>query len=418
MNQRDGGVVALMLLVRSGGVIALMLALLMGCGAEDRTVACPELAPGTPVVGAGTPDPAATPGAWAEPRDAAHLRELWRAGGLAEDQHLALPVGAVTGPTGITAIPDFQLAEVAAVGPDGSWMGPVLARGQGPGELTRPVLAAWDSDAILHIVDLEGGKVERWNPSDGSAEGRRVAVQLLAPMYQRGELGWVGLLPGRALAALDEELRGGGTEPGTIVRAFVIQALDGGPVDTVVAFEAPRAGRGFMPVPGWPRGAQAVAPDGRLAWADTAGAFAVVVLGPELEPLFVICRDEPPLPLSEADFTGDMDPSEIEAYRLESTVELYRDAPTPPSPATIGRLVFDADGRLWVQRERLRPFSMDLHWGTPGAEHLVFDRDGGFLGRVRLPPGAHLQSALGDTLITFQPGELDEIWVVAYRIER
>lgn len=411
------------------GCLALGLALAStACAADYLALTCPDSLPDVRIAGT-EPEGrwvATSDGLAGDVLEGDDLREIWRRAGLREDEHLALPIHGALGQTGVLAIPDFQLAEVVGLDLDGSWRGPLMARGQGPGELTRPVLAAWDTTPVLHVVDLEGGKVERWAPAPGphgtSLGGERVAVQLLAPMFQSGVLGWVGLQPGRALLVLDEELD---PAAGVFDRTLRRQSLsldegpEGGAVDTLLTLQAPAADRD--PAPGWPRGAQAVAADGRIAYADPGGSFAVAVLGPELDPLFRICRDVPPLPVTAEERIGGLDAEALADWPEEmarATMQAMREAPLPPRPAAIGRLVFDAEGRLWIQRERLEAFSMDLHWGTPGAEHLVFDVDGSFLGVVRLPPRARFQSALGDTVITFQEGDLDEVWIVAYEVQR
>lgn len=86
---------------------------------------------------------------------------------------------------------------------------------------------------------------------------------------------------------------------------------------------------------------------------------------------------------------------------------------------SFGRLVLDADGRLWVQRERPQlGVPMAELYGMPGAEHDVFDADGRYLGTVRLPDGARLQAVRADTVYAFEIGDLGETWVVALEMNR
>jgi hypothetical protein len=373
---------------------------LAGCAEAPAAAHCAALPGEVPVRGG------EEVGAWGEEvRDG--LRELWRAGGLRDDEHLAMPVSATLSRSGILAVPDFQLSEVVGVDPDGSWLGALLPPGQGPGELVRPVVAAWDTVPVLHVVDVSGGKVERWDPAgEGSGTGR-VAVELLHRVLSSGEVAWMGMQPGHAILVRED----GPEIDGTVRRRILRQAFDGGAIDTVLAFDVQGSGYAGIHAPGWPIAAAAADADGRLALADPGGAFLVEVLWPELEPLFRVCRDEPPTPPGPESAILDSDPEVPDAMR-----HALRELPTPDRPAAIGRLLFDADGRLWVQRERPRLLTLDGFHGVPGAEHLVFDREGRWLGRVRLPPRAGLQSARGDTVIVFETGELDETWVVAYEM--
>lgn len=85
------------------------------------------------------------------------------------------------------------------------------------------------------------------------------------------------------------------------------------------------------------------------------------------------------------------------------------------------------DGRLWVQvqdstvplaPDEIRPATPEqptITWGIRPAWD-VFDPDGGFLGRVRLPRRTSVVEALGDTIWAIARGEVDEQYVVRYRI--
>jgi hypothetical protein len=94
------------------------------------------------------------------------------------------------------------------------------------------------------------------------------------------------------------------------------------------------------------------------------------------------------------------------------------DAETPSTPARIGRLSIDTEGRLWVQRDRPRALSgLDFVLGRPGALLDVFAADGSYLGEVQLPPGVLFLGATRDLLIGIEANELDVLSVVALRLD-
>lgn len=69
-----------------------------------------------------------------------------------------------------------------------------------------------------------------------------------------------------------------------------------------------------------------------------------------------------------------------------------------------------------MHRERLGVADRAIH-GPPGGEWDVFAEDGRYLGAVRVPERTHLMAAAGDAVWAFEFGELDEAWVVQYRLE-
>jgi streptogramin lyase len=91
------------------------------------------------------------------------------------------------------------------------------------------------------------------------------------------------------------------------------------------------------------------------------------------------------------------------------------------------QLEVDADGRVWVDRyveavHRDRPPREAgderplLTWFEPRTFD-VFEATGEFLGTVVLPPGTFIQCRRGMYLLGEQVGELDETYVVRFRIE-
>jgi hypothetical protein len=165
--------------------------------------------------------------------------------------------------------------------------------------------------------------------------------------------------------------------------------------------------------PGAPRLLAAVGTDGRIALGGLDARYRVVLLDKDGEPRRIVCRDAPALRLTDRELTAPSDRDDT-----EDAEAALREAPLPDSLAPYGRLVLGARGRLWVQRERPAPLRGESFLGVPGARWDVFDADGQYLGLVRAPEGARLQAASGDTVWGYEIGDLDETWVLAYRLVR
>jgi hypothetical protein len=90
--------------------------------------------------------------------------------------------------------------------------------------------------------------------------------------------------------------------------------------------------------------------------------------------------------------------------------------------------VVSQDGRLWVLRYgsavRAAPGEIKTAAGAPPItwrqqrEYDVFDPDGHYLGRVPIPPRTTLEVMRGDTVWGVTRGEMDEPYVVRFRLER
>lgn len=374
---------------------------LLACGEADAAIDCPAAAEGVRVAASGGA------GQW-DTRP--HFEELWRVGGLREGQELAGPAPPALGRTGRLAIPDFQLSEVVVVEPDGAWRRLPLARGAGPGELTAPVAAGWSEAGELAVLDAGAPKVLFYSPDFAFVREQPLAAAFIAPVYASGEVLWAGLA-GDGTAYIQGGLQPTG-DPAARRAAITRLRPGAGFVDTIATGTVPTVGaddvQGWA-VAGWPRPLAALASDGRYAVAGSDAEYRVVVHDADGAPRLQICR-----PHSAGRTVAQPDPP-ADLARLAAALA---GAPRPDRVAPFGRMLYGADGRLWVQRQ-LPPELPDGHsllFGAAGATHDVFAADGAWLGEATLPPRARLVGANGDTVWTFETGDLDEIEVVAYRM--
>lgn len=355
----------------------------------------------------------AGPGVWEREGRTPRLVELWRAGGLAEGQHLSFPIGAAAHRDGRIAIPDWGLGEVVVVDSAGNWLGAWTREGRGPGETLRPAAASWTDDGHLAVFDIESSKVVFRSADGPVAPDIPVHQSITAPVMASGELEWVGV-DARGAVALAPGARSDLHAPELYFTSLLYLPPRAEKPDTLAIAPIPvvREGRyrGWS-LPGVPRVVGALMADGRIAVGGEDASYSILVRDTAGAPVLRICRDAPPLPLTadERLETGIPD-------RMEELAAALRNAPPPEQPAPYARLFFSADGRLWVQRDRNDPIKgVQLH-GPPGALYDVFDADGRYLGEVRAPARASLVAAAGDRVWAFETGEVDETTVVAYRL--
>ncbi len=88
----------------------------------------------------------------------------------------------------------------------------------------------------------------------------------------------------------------------------------------------------------------------------------------------------------------------------------------PAHRPAIGRLLVAPDGRLWAERFEATHPSSPL---PPSSDRwTVLEPDGRPVARLRLPPGARLESVRGDRVAVVLRDELDVQRVAVYRILR
>lgn len=341
--------------------------------------------------------------------------ELWRAGGLNEEEELAFPLSASVSAKGRLAIADWVLGNLVIVEPDGSW-NTWMRRGRGPGELARPGAVTWVADTdTLVVYDIDNSRVVFVTEGELARAELPVSPAFTGSLMTAGEVRWLGAMPdGGVVAAPVPPADPRSEEPFVDAPAPILHLRPGaGSPDTVAVAWLPTIPRVGFTAPGWPKTVAAIDDAGTLAVGGTDGRYRIARLDSAARPTGVICRSAPAAPLEDRELEV---PSES-SPGLDSLAAALATAPRPDSLAPYGRMFFSADGDLWVQRERpaaLR-FSEAYH-GVPGALYDVFDDAGAYLGEVRAPENARLQAALGDTVWAYEIGELDETWVVAYEL--
>lgn len=374
--------------------------------------ACAEPAPD----GSACPDGSApAAGVWAEEGQRPELVELWRAGGLREGQGLAFPVTVVPGLDHRAAVPDFRLGEVLVVGPAGGWEGSWTRQGEGPGEVLRPVAAAWSPEGELVVFDVEGARVVWLDSARAPSRTASLDPDFTGPVVASGSLDWAAVTPdGRAF--LDpgvSPISGEARAVALLTRARPgVRGSDTVALDTIRTLSADgRFAR--TPVPGSPDLTAAVGPDGALHLGAADGRYRVERLSAGGGgPVLAACRPVESAPLRPAER------GEGEAPKGRAALaEAIREAPEPGRLTPFGRFFVGRAGRIWVQRDRSVPGEGTGLWGVPGATYDVFGRDGRYLGSLAAPGSARLQSASGDTVWALEFGELDQASVVAYELQ-
>lgn len=347
------------------------------------------------------------PTGWTSPPE---FEPVWRLDGSAPGHELLAPTSAAVSATmGRIAITDLRLQEVMVIGTDGEWLGRWGRVGRGPGEFVAPFATAWRADGTLIVYDPVRSTLIVFDSTGATLDDEPVEQAFTAAL---------------AGSARSIQLTGSGlilAEPGaswvgrgaTRTHAIVRGGLPGVPIDTLVRSEVPVVvveGAGPMSGPGWQHPLGAMHGDSILAVTGDRPEYMIRVFnGGSLS--HVICRAVDPLPMT----SDEVEPHEPDVP--DQVTSAMADAETPPTPARIGRLAFDTERRLWVQRDRPRALSgLDFVFGRPGALLDVFAPDGSYLGEVQLPPDFRFIGATGDLVFGIESDELDVLSVVALRM--
>lgn len=339
--------------------------------------------------------------------------ELWRVGGLNEDQHFALPLPLAVSREGRVAVADFELGEASVVEPDGTWRGRIARRGTGPGELSSPVALVWDDHGHLHVYDIVRHVIIHFDESLQAVDELRVDPAVGGPLVRAGSLEWAGLQPsGHILLRPGLEALPNDTEGREVLLRMNAQSATADtlmvratPVLTIGGIEPVRA-------PGFGRLTSAVGAGGRVAFAGASESWEVIVIDDDGGVETRLCATLAPQPLTGSEQGRGLDAEQRDYARA------FGSAPRPAEPAAVGRVIAGADGTIWVQRDRPDPVpDMSSFFGRPGAVFDVLAPDGRHVRTIALPASARLQGVLGDTIWTLEVGELGEISLAAYRVE-
>jgi hypothetical protein len=378
------------------------------CGSETTAETCPASIDGLEVVIAGGQ------GLWRESGVQPRLVEVWRRAGLNEDEHLAHPASFAADGHGRLAIPDFRLSEAIVIEPDGDWLGAWGTRGRGPGEISTPVAVAWNTDGTLVVFDIVAPKVLFLNDGEASAPDVAVAPSFTAPIVASGQLSWAGVQPsgGVLLQPSHAPMPDGGSVG--LSRASILRLAPGSQLADTLAMAVVHTlsddDYSGWAAPGAPRLVAAVGLDGSIAIGGHRTGYLISLFDSAGTPARHVCRDAPPLPLTnrETRATAESPPELASALKR---------APAPDTLAAFGRLVLSTDGTVWIQRDRPAIANdADGFFGVPGAAYDLIDPHGQYVGEVRAPPRARLQAVSGELVYAMEVGGLDDVQIVAYRL--
>jgi hypothetical protein len=342
------------------------------------------------------------PAAWSAPPT---LERLWRIDGSAEGQELVLPSNiAVNEQLHKIAVVDFQLGEVIVASLDGQWLGRWGRRGSGPGEIGHALAARWTEAATLDVYDPAGSKVVSFDTVGAVVGETHIGAPFTAALG--GGIAWINFTSDGSLITRPAGLAF--VSEGVMEVVILRTRMHGSSTDTLVSAPVPAVKPdGWMPfvVPDWPVPHAAVSGLGHVAISGEQQEYRVQVQRPDSNDL-VLCRTVAPLP-SSGDPAADLEPT-IRAALLR--------APKPPNPASVGRVTYDEENRLWVQRDR--PSLMRAEDTVLGREGALFDVYHGstYLGAVKLPDRVRFVAALRELIIGLERNDMDEYSLVGYRL--
>ena len=344
-------------------------------------------------------------------RAQARLDLRWEFDGSKDGNELLEPVSAALNPrSGVLALSDFRLAELIMISDSGTLIRRWARHGSGPGEIKIPTALAWADDSTVTVFDPLNQKLVRIRTS-GSAEDQAMDRRF-SSLITSYSLNWITLQStGTILAAGMASFESGAQAEYVVVRGGMPESR----IDTLIRATVPliRPER-YLPMqaPMWPMPLAAASGDTLVALAGDVPEYRIRVLDRTGRTRYQICRDVEPVP---------EEPYETQVPFEERSGDVLalalKQPPQPDQAASIGRLMFDAVGRLWVQRNRPSVLStVDLSLGREGAMFDVYGPDGAYLGAIQAPPRVRILDAAGDVVVGLRTGEFDVLSVVAYTV--
>ncbi|HEX2095717.1 MAG TPA: 6-bladed beta-propeller [Longimicrobiaceae bacterium] len=299
---------------------------------------------------------------------------------------------------------DQQAREVRIFDARGRHVRSFGRRGAGPGELERPVALSWGADGELWVVDPGNA---RFSVFDTTGAFRRMHIRFNGFMMEP----WPGIVDGFGRVydvGMVEERRERTPVLVRFARSFERADTFRLPSHRAVTFELQKGSRIHYsaPVPFTPAMVWALTPGG-LVWSGSTDRYRLRLHRPEGDTLRVVERVYRPVEVESVEM--DSIPRQMEWFtRQGGKIDLSRVPRTKPAFVSVR---VDDRGYLWV-----RP-------SAPAADQKaafdVFDPQGLYLGRVRLPaeiPDGLTLVIRGDLIYSVQLSDLGVPQVVRYRI--
>lgn len=297
-------------------------------------------------------------------------------------------------------VADRQAREIRVFGPDGGYVRTLGREGRGPGEIGLLYSLAWLGDTLA-VLDPRNARVGLF------ADGAWAGSWNWQPLT--GDVRWARSGDGAAYVWVVRKLSGA-TE-----RVYV-RHTSAGPADTIPAPRLPEEMRSvvcnrpdgvmsFFDVPFAPKLVYAFAPGGELAVVP-GGEYRIAFLDAAGDTVRVVERARPRVPVGDSEWEEGLRPyrelrERIPGARCEG--EMARPAEKP----AIRHLLFDGEGRMWVESITPEGFAWE-----------VFDGQGRLLGSLPAPPRQERVPPYvrGNRLYLVDADSLDVQYVRAFQV--
>lgn len=277
---------------------------------------------------------------------------------------------------------DRQANEIRVFDADGEFVRSIGRQGSGPGEFNRPLGLSWGPEGHLWVTDWRNARYAVFDTSGAfvgsilrEIPGISVAwsgvFDRAGRFYDYGSLLIGGERQSRVLRFVVDANMTTLPEP---VDTFPLPESDDAEAATF-RFSYSRNGRSVVslaPVPFAPRLRTHFDRRGSI-WIGSGRQYRIYQRALDGDTVRIIERVHEPLPVTEGDF--DRARADLQRYiDMGAAIDWSR---IPEVKPAFNGLITDSDGYLWV-----RPVVADTSGGTP---YDIFDPEGLYLGRVRLP---------------------------------